>query len=112
MTVCYGFVCRRREILNFMPGDRNDLSKILSSGRSSAAAERVAVQKAVMWFDRRMGPIIGTDRRVANADIRAFDDKAQFRLLGYHSQHDKLTTRSARVGASQISRCWRSTLPR
>jgi hypothetical protein len=58
--------------------DRSDLSKILSSGRSSAAAERVAVQKAVMWFDRRMGPIIGTDRRVANAGIRAFDDKHNF----------------------------------
>ena len=22
MTVCYGFVCRRREILDFTPGDR------------------------------------------------------------------------------------------
>jgi hypothetical protein len=73
MTVCYGFVCRRREILSFTPGDRNTLTQILATGRASAAAERTAVQKAVVWFDRRMGPVIGTDKRVANADIRTFD---------------------------------------
>src|SRR5260370_41557515 len=60
MTVCYGFVCRRREILDFTAGDRNTLTQILAAGRASAAAERAAVQKAVVWFDRRMGPVIGT----------------------------------------------------
>ena len=78
MTVCYGFVCRRREIMNFSPADRAALSKILGAGRSSGAAERAAVQKAMIWFDRRIGPIIGTDKRVANADIRTFDDKHNF----------------------------------
>ncbi len=73
MTVCYGFVCRRREILSFTPGDRNTLTQILAPGRASAAAERAAVQKAVVWFDRRMGPVIGTNKRVANADIRTLD---------------------------------------
>src|SRR6195256_1553847 len=63
MTVCYGFVCRRREILDFTPGDRNALTQILAAGRASAAAERAAVQKAVIWFDRRTGPVIGTDKR-------------------------------------------------
>src|SRR5665647_3925389 len=57
MTVCYGFVCRRREILDFSAGDRNALTQILGSGRASAAADRAAVQKAVIWFDRRMGPV-------------------------------------------------------
>src|SRR3954470_3512906 len=75
MTVCYGFVCRRREILDFTPADRKALSQILSQGRASAIAERAAVQKAVVWFDRRMGPVIGTDKRVARADFRYFDDK-------------------------------------
>jgi hypothetical protein len=78
MTVCYGFVCRRREIMNFTPADRAALSKILGAGHSSGAAERAAVQKAMIWFDRRIGPIIGTDKRVANADIRTFDDKHNF----------------------------------
>ena len=78
MTVCYGFVCRRREILDFTPADRNALTQILAAGRASAAAERAAVQKAVIWFDRRMGPVIGTNKRVAKADIRALDDKHNF----------------------------------
>ena len=73
MTVCYGFVCRRRVMLDFTPGDRKTMSQILVAGRASAAAERAAVQKAVVWFDRRMGPVIGTDKRVANADIRTLD---------------------------------------
>jgi len=78
MTVCYGFVCRRREILDFTPGDRNALTQILGAGKSSAAAERAAVQKAVVWFDRRMGPVIGTNKRVAKADFRYFDDKHNY----------------------------------
>jgi hypothetical protein len=78
MTVCYGFVCRRREILDFTPGDRSALTQILASGHASAVAERAAVQKAVIWFDRRMGPVIGTNKRVANADIRALDSAHNF----------------------------------
>jgi len=72
MTVCYGFVCRRREILDFTPGDRSALTQIMAEGRASA------VQKAVIWFDRRMGPVIGTNKRVANADIRALDSAHNF----------------------------------
>jgi hypothetical protein len=78
MTVCYGFVCRRREVLEFTPADRTALTQIMTAGRASAAAERAAVQKAVIWFDRRMGPIIGTDKRVAKADFRYFDDKHNY----------------------------------
>jgi hypothetical protein len=78
MTVCYGFVCRRREILDFTPGDRSALTQILNAGHGSAAAERAAVQKAVVWFDRRMGPVIGTNKRVAKADFRYFDDKHNY----------------------------------
>src|ERR1051325_2222358 len=55
MTVCYGFVCRRREILDFTAGDRSAITQIMAAGRASAAAERAAVQKVVVWFDRRMG---------------------------------------------------------
>jgi hypothetical protein len=78
MTVCYGFVCRRREILDFTAADRKALTQILGAGHASAAAERAAVQKAVIWFDRRMGPVLGTDKRVAKADIRALDDKHNY----------------------------------
>jgi hypothetical protein len=78
MTVCYGFVCRRREILDFTPADRKALTQLLVAGKASAAAERAAVQKAVVWFDRRMGPVIGTSKRVPKADFRYFDDKHNY----------------------------------
>src|SRR3954454_6072875 len=78
MTVCYGFVCRRRETLQFSAGDRAVLTQLLNAGHASAAAERAAVQKAVVWFDRRMGPILGTNKRVAKADFRYFDDKHNY----------------------------------
>ena len=78
MTVCYGFVCRRRETLDFTAGDRAALTRIMASGHASAAAERKAAQKAVVWFDRRMGPILGTNKRVAKADFRARDDQHNF----------------------------------
>ncbi len=74
MTVCYGFVCRRRYTLDFGAGDRAALAAIMASGRANAAAERAAVQKVVVWFDRRMGPILGTNKRVAKADFRFRDD--------------------------------------
>jgi hypothetical protein len=32
----------------------------------------------VIWFDRRMGPILGTNKRVAKADFRAGDDAHNF----------------------------------
>jgi len=78
MTICYGFVCRRREEFDFTVADRKALTQILAAGKASAAAERVAVQKAVVWFDKRVGPVIGTDKRIANADFRYFDDKHNF----------------------------------
>lgn len=78
MTICYGFVCRRRYVLDFSTGDRTALTKIMAAGKGSAAAEMAAVQKAVVWWDRRVGPVIGTDKRIANADFRYFDDKHNF----------------------------------
>ncbi len=78
MTVCYGFVCRRRHIFDFTTADRAALGKIMQAGKASAVAERAAVQKAVIWWDRRIGPVLGTDKRIANADFRYFDDKHNF----------------------------------
>ena len=78
MTVCYGFVCRRRATLDFSAADRKALTLILAAGKASPAAERAAVQKAVVWFDKRMGPVIGTTERVAHADIRSGADAKNF----------------------------------
>jgi hypothetical protein len=78
MTVCYSFSCTRRWHLDFTAADRKRLTDLLAAGKASAEAERKAVQQAVIWFERRVGPIIGTDKRVANADIRTFDAAHNF----------------------------------
>jgi len=78
ITVCYGFVCRRRYELDFTEADYKRLTEVLNAGRASPEAERKAVQQAVVWFDRRLGPVIGTDKRIAYADFRYFDDKHNF----------------------------------
>jgi hypothetical protein len=78
VTICYGFVCRRRHVFDFEAADRKKLTDLLAAGRASAEAERKAVQQAVSWFDRRIGPVIGTASRIAYADFRYFDDKHNF----------------------------------
>jgi hypothetical protein len=78
MTVCYGFVCRRRHLLDFTTGDRAALTAIMAGGKASAVAERAALQKVVVWFDKRMAPILGTDKRVRRADFRHLDDKHNY----------------------------------
>lgn len=78
MMVCYGFVCRLRTFLFFGPGDRSALTGIMARGQASPEAERQAVRQAVVWFDRRMGPVIGTAKRVPRADFRAGDDKHNY----------------------------------
>jgi hypothetical protein len=78
MTVCYGFVCRRRATLDFTPADKKQLTQILAAGKASATAERAAIQKAVIWFDHRVGPMVGTNKRVARADIRTGADAGNF----------------------------------
>jgi len=78
MTVSYGLVCRRRYIYDFDAQDRAALTKILGTGKASAAAEREAVQNAVVWWDKHMGPLLGTDHREARADFRASDPLINF----------------------------------
>lgn len=78
MTVCYGFVCRRRIELDFTSADQKTLAQIIAAGKASAVAERAAIQKAVIWFDRKVGSTIGTTARVARADIRSGADAKNF----------------------------------
>lgn len=77
MTVCYGFVCRRRFYLQFTRSDRATVSALFRHAHSPAA-ERAAAARALAWLDRRVGPLIGTSRRVARADFRAGDDAHNF----------------------------------
>lgn len=78
MTVCYGFVCRRREHFEFSAADKKALAAIMDKGKASAAAERAAVQNAVVWWDKRLGPVLGTTTRVPRADFRHRADESNY----------------------------------
>jgi hypothetical protein len=78
MTVCYGFVCRRRETFEFTAADKKALAAIMEKGKASAAAERAAVQNAVVWWDKRLGPVLGTTTRVPRADFRHRADASNY----------------------------------
>ena len=51
---------------------------ILAAGRSSPGAERKAVAAAGAWFDRRVGPVAGTQNHVARAGAKYMYDVRQF----------------------------------
>jgi hypothetical protein len=78
MTACYGFVCRRRLVIDFTPAERTLLTGIMAKGKASPAEERKAIQQVFLWFDQRVAREVGTNRRVAYADFHMFDDDHNF----------------------------------
>ena len=76
--VCHGFGCKYRDEVDLTAGDRTKLTQILAAGRASPAAERKAVAAAGAWFDRRVGPVAGTQNHVARAGARYMYDIHQF----------------------------------
>jgi hypothetical protein len=78
MTVCYGFVCRLRYDLAFTDAERKLITDMMNKGRATPADERKAIQQVFVWWDHRVAKDIGTQVRVANADVRAFDADHNF----------------------------------
>ncbi len=76
--VCHGFGCKYRDEVDLTAGDRTKLTQILAAGRASPAAERKAVAAAGAWFDRRVGPVAGTQNHVARAGAKYMYDIHQF----------------------------------
>ena len=76
--VCHGFGCKYRDQVDLTARDRAKLAQILATGRASPAAERKAVAAAGGWFDRRVGPVAGTQNHVARAGAKYMYDIHQF----------------------------------
>lgn len=67
VVVCHGFGCKFKTVVGLNGGDIQTLRRILAKGTRSAQAEVSAVADAVSWFERRIGPITGTNRRTPRA---------------------------------------------
>jgi hypothetical protein len=78
LFICHGFGCKYRDEVDLTAGDRTKLTQILAAGRASAAAERKAVAAAGAWFDKRVGPVAGTQNHVARAGAKYMYDIHQF----------------------------------
>ena len=62
----------------FTDAERTTITNLMNKGRASAAEERKAIQQVFVWFDHRVAREAGTNRRVANADVRTFDASHNF----------------------------------
>ena len=112
MTVCYGFVCRRREILDFTrrrpqradadPGGGPRLGRRRTGG---GAEGRDLVRSPHGTGDRHQQA-----RRQSGFPL--LRRQAQFRLLGHHPQHHQPAAGAAGMGPVQISCGRRSALSR
>ena len=67
-VVCHGFGCARRTVVTVSAPRIGELRRIFAAADRSPQAERKAIEKAVMWFDRTYGPVVGTDKDVGGFD--------------------------------------------
>lgn len=68
--ICHGFGCNLKTAVRFSPGDIEELRGILAEGEGSASQERIAIAKAVQWQEKRVGPIVGSDKDIGGLDMR------------------------------------------
>jgi hypothetical protein len=104
VVVCHSFGCSNHAPVELTPGDRARLSTLLAAGKLSPEAERRALAGAVQWFDRRVGPIAGTTRRVARAGIAASHDPGQMDCIDISANNTSLFLLLAQLGLLQHHR--------
>ncbi len=80
VVICHGFNCLYRDEVVFSDEDIAAIKKLMRpvKGKASAEAERVAVGKVIAWFDRRVGPEIGSAGHVAQAGFSHSGERGQF----------------------------------
>jgi hypothetical protein len=90
IVACHGFSCRNQAQIILSSSDRARLATLLAAGKSSPAAERRAVAGAVQWFDRRIGPVAGTTKRIARAGVGVSGDPGQMDCIDVSTNNTSL----------------------
>jgi hypothetical protein len=69
VVICHGFGCVHRTVVTLTPADRTQLANIMAQGKASPDQERQQLKAAVMWFEKRTGPIAGSENDVGGLDM-------------------------------------------
>jgi hypothetical protein len=78
ILVCHGFNCRYRNEVALSKRDLSEIVRLMRPAKASPAAERSALAKMMAWFDRRIGPEIGSAGHVAAAGPSHTGQRGQF----------------------------------
>jgi hypothetical protein len=78
VIVCHGFDCLYRDEVALSAHDLGEIARLMRPAKTSAAAERAAIGKVMAWFDRRIGPEVGTAGHAAHAGAEHTGDRRQF----------------------------------
>lgn len=78
VVMCHGFNCHYRDEVVLSDDDIAAITKLMRPGRASPEAERAAVGQVMAWFDRRVGPQIGSAGHVAQAGFSYSGERGQF----------------------------------
>lgn len=64
---CHGFGCVFRTQIGLGPADHARMSQMMAAGRGSAEAERKAIARTEVWFEKRVAPLTGTGKAKARS---------------------------------------------
>ncbi|WP_319531918.1 hypothetical protein [uncultured Cohaesibacter sp.] len=67
--VCHAFGCKLKYTFRPTSKDIAKLKSILAKGKRSPEAERKAIGNAVVWFEKRVGPLMGSDKDKGGLDM-------------------------------------------
>jgi hypothetical protein len=69
LVICHGFGCAHRTAITLQRSDKDKLAEIMAKGAKSAKEERAQLAKAVMWFEKRAGPVVGSTNDIGGLDM-------------------------------------------
>jgi len=77
--VCHAYGCKMQTKFRFTDADIAEIKAIMkkTAHDKSPAEERRAVAYAIGWMERRVGPVVGTDKDRAGMDFAASGDPTQ-----------------------------------
>ena len=96
--ICHAFGCKLKHRFQPTKQDLRKLKSILARGKKSPKAERKAIGKAVQWFEKRVGPAVGSDKDIGGLDMRNSGVAGQMDCIDEASNTTSLLTFAQKHG--------------